>query len=111
MLADRLASLSEKLSKDRDQAYREQLHKLQIDTTLVMRVDPYLDRPFDGFELDQLRLPQLNGDTDSHSGPQTLLDRAGPKFSEWMEKVQDLVEQRDYALTKYKACAQSRYLH
>ncbi|KAK3304426.1 Sds3-like-domain-containing protein [Chaetomium strumarium] len=102
MLADRLASLSEKLSKDRDQAYREQLHKLQIDTTLVMRVDPYVDRPFDGFELDQQRLPQLNGDADSHSGPQTLLDRAGPKFSEWMEKVQDLVEQRDYALTKYK---------
>ncbi|KAK3293262.1 Sds3-like-domain-containing protein [Chaetomium fimeti] len=102
MLADRLASLSDKFSKDKDQAFREQLHKIQIDTTLVMRVDPYVDRPLDNFEQDQQRLQQLNGDGDGQSGSQTLLDRAGPRFAQWMEKVQDLVEQRDYALTKYK---------
>ncbi|KAL2160364.1 hypothetical protein VTH06DRAFT_1537 [Thermothelomyces fergusii] len=102
MLADRLASLSDKFNKDRDQAFREQLHKIQIDTALVMRVDPYVDRPLDSFEQDQQRLAQLNGDGDNHGGPQTLLDRAGPRFSKWMEKVQDLIEQRDYALTKYK---------
>ncbi|KAL2193480.1 Sds3-like-domain-containing protein [Corynascus similis CBS 632.67] len=102
MLADRLASLSDRFNKDRDHAFREQLHKIQIDTTLVMRVDPYVDRPLDSFELDQQRLAQLSGDGDGQSGPQTLLDRAGPRFSKWMEKVQDLVEQRDYALTKYK---------
>lgn len=102
MLTDRLASLTEKLAKNRDQTYREQLHKLQIDTTLVMRVDPYEDRPLDGYEQDQQWLHQLNGDSDAQSGPQTLLDKAGPKFSKWMEKVQDLAEQRDYALTKYK---------
>jgi hypothetical protein len=96
MLVDRLATLTEKLSKDRDQAFREQLHKIQIDTTLVMRVDPYVDGPLDAFEQDQ-----LNGDAD---GPQTLLDRAGPRFAKWMEKVQDLVEERDYHLTKYKVC-------
>ncbi|KAL2185256.1 hypothetical protein L209DRAFT_428254 [Thermothelomyces heterothallicus CBS 203.75] len=102
MLADRLASLSDRFNKDRDQAFREQLHKIQIDTALVMRVDPYVDRPLDSFEQDQQRLAQLNGDGDNQSGPQTLLDRAGPRFSKWMEKVQDLIEQRDYALTKYK---------
>ncbi|KAL2149461.1 hypothetical protein VTH82DRAFT_8112 [Thermothelomyces myriococcoides] len=102
MLADRLASLSDKFNKDRDQAFREQLQKIQIDTALVMRVDPYVDRPLDSFEQDQQRLAQLNGDGDHQTGPQTLLDRAGPRFSKWMEKVQDLIEQRDYALTKYK---------
>ncbi|KAL1841398.1 hypothetical protein VTJ49DRAFT_7075 [Mycothermus thermophilus] len=101
MLADRLASLSDKLGKDRDQAFRDQLHRIQIDTTLVMRVDPYVDRPLDNFEADQQRLNQLNGDDPDH-GAQTLLDRAGPRFNKWMEKVQDLMEQRDYALTKYK---------
>ncbi|KAK4150120.1 Sds3-like-domain-containing protein [Chaetomidium leptoderma] len=100
MLADRIASLSDKLNKDRDQSFREQLHKIQIDTALVMKVNPYVDRPLDSLEQDQQRL--LNGDGDGPSGPQTLLDRAGPRFSKWMEKVQDLVEQRDYALTKYK---------
>jgi hypothetical protein len=107
MLADRLASLSDKFSKDKDQAFREQLHKIQIDTTLVMRVDPYVARPLDGFEQDQQRIQQYNGDLDGESGPQTLLERAGPRFSKWMEKVQDLVEQRDYALTKYKVCSYS----
>ncbi|KAK4144058.1 Sds3-like-domain-containing protein [Dichotomopilus funicola] len=102
MLADRLASLSDKLNKDKDQVFREQLHKIQIDTTLVMRVDPYVDRPLDNFEQDQQRLHQLNGDADGQPGPQTLLDRAGPRFSQWMENIQDLVEERDYALTKYK---------
>ncbi len=102
MLADRLASLSDKLNKDRDQVFREYLHKIQIDTTLVMRVDPYTDRPLDSFEQDQQRLHQLNGDGDSQAGPQTLLDKAGPRFSTWMETIQDFVEQRDYALTKYK---------
>lgn len=100
LLVDRLATLSEKMSKDKDQAFREQLHKIQIDTTLVMRLDPYVDQPLDGFEQDQQRLEQLDGD--DRTGPQTLLDRAGPKFAKWMEKVQDLIEQRDYALTKYK---------
>ncbi len=104
MLADRLMSLSDKFSKDRDQAFREQLHKIQIDTTLIMRVDPYADRPLDSFEQDQQRLQQLNGEADNLSGPQTLLDRAGPRFSKWMEQIQDLVEQRDYAIAKYKVC-------
>ncbi|KAK0634595.1 Sds3-like-domain-containing protein [Bombardia bombarda] len=102
MLVDRLNSLSDKLSKDRDQSFREQLQKIQIDTSLVMRIDPYVDRPMDDFEEDQQKLRQLGGDVDSNAAPRTLLEMAGPRFSSWMEKVQDLVEQRDYALTKYK---------
>ena len=103
MLSERLATLSEKFGNGRDQAYREQLQKIQIDISLVMRVDPYADRPLDGFEEDQQKLQQLqqNGDGDS-SRPKSLLEMARPKFSQWMEKIQDLVEQRDYALTKYK---------
>ncbi|KAL2017791.1 hypothetical protein VTK56DRAFT_1654 [Thermocarpiscus australiensis] len=102
MLVDRLAMLSEKLSKDRDQVFREQLHKIQIDTTLVMRLDPYVDLPLDGFEQDEQRLQQLNGDADNRSGPETLLDRAGPTFAKWIETVEDLIEVRDYCLAKYK---------
>ncbi|KAK3387038.1 Sds3-like-domain-containing protein [Podospora didyma] len=105
MLAEKLASLTEKIGKDRDQSFREQLQKIQIDTTLVMRMDPYLERPLDGFEADQKALQaQLNGDADAHEnpGPKTLLDMAGPRYCKWMERVQDLIEERDYQLTKYK---------
>lgn len=101
MLAERLATLSEKLSKDRDKMYREQLQKIQIDTNLVMRIDPYVERPLDEFEEDQRRqIQQLNGDVDPAS--RSILDMAGPRFSKWMEKLQDLVELRDYKLVKFK---------
>lgn len=99
LLTERIATLSEKQTKGQDQIYREKLQKIQIDTNLVMRVDPYVDRPLDDFEKDQERLRQINGDTDT---PRTLLEMAGPKFASWMERVQDLVEQRDFSLTKYK---------
>ena len=102
LLTERIATLSEKQTKGQDQIYREKLQKIQIDTNLVMRVDPYVDRPLDEFEEDQERLRQLNGDTDNNSAPRTLLEMAGPKFASWMERVQDLVEQRDFSLTKYK---------
>ncbi|KAK1761476.1 Sds3-like-domain-containing protein [Echria macrotheca] len=103
MLTERLATLSEKIGNNRDLAFREQLQKIQIDISLVMRVDPYADRPLDNFEEDQQKLRQLelNGD-DNPSRQKSLLEMAGPKFSQWMETIQDLVEQRDYALTKYK---------
>lgn len=104
-MTERIATLSAQQSKGQDQLYREKLQKIQIDTNLVMRVDPYADRPLDEFEEDQERLRQLNGDTDNSSAPRTLLEMAGPRFASWMEKVQDLVEQRDFALTKYKVFA------
>lgn len=105
LLTERIATLSAQQSKTQDQLYREKLQKIQIDTNLVMRIDPYVDRPLDEFEEDQERLRQLNGDTDGNSAPRTLLEMAGPKFASWMERVQDLVEQRDFALTKYKVRA------
>src|SRR5690348_4673093 len=64
MLTERLATLSEKIGNNRDLTFREQLQKIQIDISLVMRVDPYADRPLDNFEEDQQKLRQLelNGD-------------------------------------------------
>jgi len=105
MLSDRLLSLSDKFTKDRDVAFRAELQRIQVDTSLVMRVDPYVDRPLDKFEEDQERLNKA--DPENHANARSLLEMSGPPFAKWMEKVQDLVEQRDYALTKYKV----RILH
>ncbi|KAJ4307015.1 hypothetical protein N0V88_000389 [Collariella sp. IMI 366227] len=89
---------SEKLSNDKDRRFREQLHRIQVDTQLVMRIDPYSLETLD-LEDDHLRMDQLNG-TDGDS--QASFKRSGPKFSTFIEKLGDLCEQRDYALTKYK---------
>ncbi|KAK4190167.1 Sds3-like-domain-containing protein [Podospora australis] len=97
LIQDRVSQISERMTKDRDTSFREQLHRIQLDANLTMRIDPYADRPFDSFEEDQQKFQPPNGDANK-----TYLDVAGPRFFKWMEEVQDLVEQRDYTLTKHK---------
>lgn len=104
MLADRLATLTEKFSRDRDRVYREQLQKIQVDTSLIMRVDAYAERPFDALDDEHLQLAQSNGEVENRPGTRTLLEMAGPRFQDWIHGLQDLVEERDYYLTKYLVC-------
>jgi hypothetical protein len=104
MLADRLATLTEKFSRDRDRVYREQLQKIQVDTNLVMRVDAYAERPLDALEEEYRQLSQSNADADNRPGSRTLLEMAGPRFQDWILDIQDLIEERDYYLTKYTVC-------
>ncbi|OIW27420.1 hypothetical protein CONLIGDRAFT_599656, partial [Coniochaeta ligniaria NRRL 30616] len=101
MLIDRLAVLGDKFGLDRDRAYREQLQKIQVDTNLVMRVDAHAERPLDALDDEHLQLSRANSEANNHPGPRTLLEMAGPRFQDWIVNVQDLVEERDYYLTKY----------
>lgn len=98
LLQDRLQQMSENFTRGRDNAYREQLQKIQLDTSLVMRVDPYSDRPLEALE-DQHIAPLQNTDP---STARTLLEMAGPRFKEWMQDVEDLLEERDYEITKHQ---------
>lgn len=98
LLQDRLQQMSENFTRGRDNAYREQLQKIQLDTTLIMRVDPYSDRPLEALE-DQDIPPLQNTDPTT---ARTLLDMAGPRFKEWIQDVEDLLEERDYEITKHQ---------
>ncbi|EPE07422.1 deacetylase complex subunit [Ophiostoma piceae UAMH 11346] len=105
LLTDRLAALSEKFGRDRDMTYREQLQKIQIDTNLVMRLDPYTDRPLDFLGQDRAsRERELNRDPDpeGRGGGRGVLEMAGPTFQQWIQEIEDLVEERDAELTKQK---------
>lgn len=105
LLTDRFITLSEKFSRDRDMTYREQLQKIQIDTNLVMRLDPYTDRPLDFLGPDRhSRDREFNRDPDpdGRGGGRGLLEMAGPTFQQWIQEIEDLVEERDYELTKQK---------
>ena len=100
LLNDRLSVLVEKFDRDRDMTYRDQLQKIQVDTRLVQRVDPFSD---DAPELvAELReehkdYPHQNILSDS---ARSLLDMAGPKFQDWAQAIADLHERRDYQLTR-----------
>ncbi len=105
LLAERLISLSEKFTRDRDLAYREQLQKIQIDTSLVMRVDPYADRPLDflaSTRKEREHVLSQDGDQDGRGAGRSLLEMAGPTFHDWHQRIEDLVEERDFELTKQK---------
>ncbi|CAK7267830.1 hypothetical protein SEPCBS57363_002789 [Sporothrix epigloea] len=105
LLTDRLAALSEKFNRDRDMTYREQLQKIQIDTNLVMRLDPYADRPLDFLGHDRnTRERDYNRDPDpeGRGGGRGLLEMAGPTFQQWIQEIEDLLEERDAEVTKQK---------
>lgn len=101
LLHDRLQQMSENFSRGRDSAYREQLQKIQLDTNLIMRVDPYCERPLEALDLEQTD-PALLGNTDPATA-RTLLEMAGPRFRDFVHDIEDLVEERDYEITKQKA--------
>ncbi|KAF3071184.1 putative deacetylase complex subunit protein [Daldinia childiae] len=105
---DRLAVLADKFSRDKDKHYRDELHKIQIDVNLVGRVDPYADRPLDAIdreyrEIQHATNAQQTTNVSSNGSPKrSLLEMAGPTFSEWVHQIEDLVEHRDYEMTSHK---------
>ncbi|KAJ2894278.1 hypothetical protein MKZ38_007786 [Zalerion maritima] len=101
-LVDRITTLSEKFAQNRDNMYRDQLQKIQIDTALVMRADPYADRPLDELEAEFPNHTQAAASDSGRPPTKSLLEMAGPKYHEWLNEVEDLVEVRDFDLTRQK---------
>lgn len=99
LLQDRIQHLNETFARGRDNSYREQLQKIQLDTTLIMRVDPYGERPLDALADDEADIPLQNTDPET---AKTLLNMAGPQFRDWKQDVEDLMEERDYDINKQK---------
>ncbi|KXJ96617.1 Sds3-like-domain-containing protein [Microdochium bolleyi] len=103
LLNERLTLLDDQFSRDRDRHYREELQKIQIDVSLVGRVDPYADRPLDAIERSYRELSQQQSSSTSNGASnRSLLDMAGPSFQEWVHEIEDLVEHRDYELVTQK---------
>ncbi|KAL8365879.1 hypothetical protein RB595_004589 [Gaeumannomyces hyphopodioides] len=98
LLVDRLASLSEQFDMTRDREYREMLAKIQVDTALVMQVDPYAAQPLAAIDREQ----SMSDNIDPQFRGRTVLEMAGPKFQEWVNTIEDLVERRDFELTRHK---------
>lgn len=99
---EKLAFLDDKFQRERDLTYRDQLQKIQVDTTLIQRLDPY--------DPDILNtLADLRRDHAEAQPPETtpenartLIQMAGPDFQLFMQEVEDLVEYRDASLAQQK---------
>jgi hypothetical protein len=101
VINDKLAILSDQMSRDRDRNYREELQKIQVDVNLVARVDPYANRPLDVIQREMRELSQASANGADRPN-RSLLEMAGPSFQDWVGQVEDLVETRDYEMTSQK---------
>lgn len=102
-LMERLSSMTEKFQREKDLTYRDQLQKIQFDTNLVQRFDPYDPRALEVIAEMQKEHRQAQGTPVNAEGARSLLDMAGIKFSDFIDEVEDLIELRDFQLAQSKA--------
>lgn len=101
-LADRLSALNDKLQRDRDLTYRDQLQKIQYEVGLVQRFDPYDSNALEkAAELLQEHR-QAQGPPVLADGARSLMDMAGIRFPDFIDEVEDLIEIRDFQLVQSK---------
>ncbi|KAH8888364.1 hypothetical protein GQ53DRAFT_783845 [Thozetella sp. PMI_491] len=104
MITDRLNSLSEEATRNPDPRFRELLQRIQVDSSLVQGLDVRSERPLDALEEEQLKM-RIQNSAHNHPvnrTPQTLLEMCGPKFEDFALLVQDLLEEKDYSISKAK---------
>ncbi|KAI5462241.1 Sds3-like-domain-containing protein [Mariannaea sp. PMI_226] len=101
-LMDRLATMSDKFQRERDMTYRDQLQKIQLDTNLVQRFDPYDPQVLEVIADLQKEHSQTQGPSVNVEDARSLLDMAGIRFSDFIDDVEDIVEIRDFQLVQSK---------
>ncbi|KAL6707757.1 hypothetical protein ACN47E_003878 [Coniothyrium glycines] len=102
MLAEKLADMMASFSDNRDSHYRAQLAALQADINLIMKADPYANKPLDdsGDEAAEL-IAQIMGSAvpTAPSAGTDYIAQCGRYYSRFVDAVNDAMEERDYNLT------------
>ncbi|KAF4123878.1 Sds3-like [Geosmithia morbida] len=102
LLMERLASMNERFQRDKDLTYRDQLQKIQLDTKLIQRFDPYSPNALDIIADLQREHDQMQGAPVNAENSRSLLDMAGINFHNFLAEIEDLIEVRDFQLTESK---------
>lgn len=105
VLADKINSLQEKFNRDREVGYRDQLQKVQVDTNLVQRIDPYSEDVLSVIASLRQEHDETQGQEPLADSSRTLLQMAGPKFEDFVQGIEDLIEYRDFHLLQHMVSA------
>ncbi|KAF1944806.1 hypothetical protein EJ02DRAFT_463892 [Clathrospora elynae] len=114
MLADKLAEMMASFSDNRDSHYRAQLAALQADINLIMKADPYANRPLedDGEEASGLIAHIMGSNVPTAPSAGTdYIAQCGKHYSRFVGAVNDAMEERDYNLTMLLVSATTVPLH
>ncbi|KAL2759702.1 hypothetical protein ACRALDRAFT_1054290 [Sodiomyces alcalophilus JCM 7366] len=101
-ITEKLAYLNEKFQRERDLSYRDQLQKIQVDTTLVQRLDPYDPNVLDVIASLRHEHAEAQSPEAVSENSRTLVQMSGPKFQDFIQDIEDLIEYRDSHLTQQK---------
>lgn len=102
VVMERLAVLTDKFQHEKDSAYRDQLHRIQIELGKIQNIDPYADDAVDVASQVQREYKQATGTPGHAENARSLLDMAGMQFPQFMSDLQDVLETRDYTLAQSK---------
>lgn len=106
-LSERLSDLTNQFTRNRDAHFRKQLQSLQIDMNLIMRADPYKERPLEDHpdEIAELISTTVGANIlgGGHGGHRRAENDAAPYAGKWyqkfVEEINDAQENRDAQLT------------
>lgn len=107
MLADKLSDMITSFSENRDLHYRAQVAAIQSDITLIMKADPYANKPLEdsGAETVELSNALTGGNTPTvPSPPGDYTAQVGRYYSQFVDSVNDALEARDIGLTMLWVC-------
>jgi len=102
MLAEKLSEMMASFSDNRDSHYRAQLAALQADISLILKADPYTNKPLEdsGEEASEL-IAQIMGNNvpTAPSAGTDYMAQCGKQYARFVDAVNDAIEERDYNLT------------
>lgn len=96
-MQDRLHDLTLSFSQNRDAQFRQQLHALQCDMTLINSADPYSPNPLpdSAEEIAQL----MEGTVGGGKFAREMAGLSGMWFSRFVQEINTMKEERDAELT------------
>lgn len=102
MLADKVGEMVANFSDNRDSHYRAQLSALQADISLILKADPFANKPLDdsGEEAKDL-IAQIMGNNvpSAPSAGTDYIAQVGKYYASFVDAVNDALEERDVNLT------------
>lgn len=106
-MVDKLDAMVKSFSDNRTKHYQAQLGAIQDDINLILHAQPYANQPLedDGSEAHNLITQVTGGEaTTSGTAQGDYEAQVGKYYSQFVDAVNDQLEERDYNLTMIVVC-------
>jgi len=101
-ITDKLSDMIQTFTQDQHQHYRAQLQAIQVDMTMILRANPYENRPLDDSAEDvEQEIENVTGGSlpNTDAAVKDYLALAGKRYHEYVQQINHALEQRDADLT------------